>query len=150
MNGSIVLALLAGAMLPLQAVINARLARPLGSPLWAAAVSAAVTTVSLVIIGLAMSRGLPRSEGAAGLPPWSWIGGLCGAIALAAMTATAPRIGAAAMIAMVITGQIAFSLVLDQYGLFGSHSYPLTPRRAVAACLILAGALLFAKAIPHE
>ncbi len=145
MNGSILVALLAGTMLPLQAVINARLARPFGSPLWAAAISGAVTTVALVVIGLAASRGLPRSEDGAELPLWSWAGGLCGAIALTAMTATAPRLGAATMIAMVVTGQVAFSLVLDQYGLFGSASYPLTLRRVAAVCLLLAGALLFSK-----
>lgn len=143
-NGSILVALLAGTMLPLQAVINARLARPLGSPLWAAALSGAVTTVALVIVGLATTGGLPRSGGGA-LPAWSWAGGLCGAITLAAMAAAAPRLGAGMMISMVITGQVMFSLVLDQYGLFGSAPYPLTPRRVIAACLLLAGALLFSK-----
>ncbi|WP_027211400.1 DMT family transporter [Burkholderia sp. WSM2232] len=145
MNSSIFIALLAGTMLPMQAVINARLARPLGSPLWAAAISGAVTTIALVIIGLAASRGLPRSEGAADVPLWSWTGGLCGAIALTAMTATAPRLGAATMIAMVVTGQVMFSLLVDRYALFGSAPYPLTPRRVLAACLLLVGALLFSK-----
>ncbi len=145
MINSILIAIVAGTMLPMQAVINARLARPLESPLWAAAISGAVTTVALVIIGLATTRGLPRGEGSADLPPWSWAGGLCGAIALTAMTATAPRLGAATMIALVVTGQVVFSLVVDQYGLFGAASYPLTLRRVIAAGLLLIGAMLFAK-----
>ncbi len=145
MNSSILIALAAGTMLPLQAVLNARLARPMDSSLWAAAISGAVTTVTLVIIGLAISRGLPRSEGSADLPPWAWAGGLWGAVALTAMTAAAPRLGAATMIAMVVTGQVLFSLIVDKYGLFGAAAYPLTARRVIAACLLLAGALLYVK-----
>ncbi|OLL29260.1 hypothetical protein BTH42_23330 [Burkholderia sp. SRS-W-2-2016] len=139
---------MAGTMLPLQAVINARLARPLGSPIWAAALSGAVTTIALVLIGLATSRGLPRGDGGVDLPAWSWTGGLCGAFALTAMTATAPRIGAATMISMIITGQAMFSLLIDHYGLFGSASCPITSRRVIAVCLLIAGAVLFSKRIP--
>jgi transporter family-2 protein len=144
-NSSILIAIAGGAMLPMQAVINARLARALESPLWAAAVSGAVTTVALAMIGLATTRYLPRHEGSADLPLWSWAGGLCGAIALTAMTVTAPRLGAATMIALIVAGQVIFSLVVDQFGWFGAASYPLTPRRAVAACLLLLGAVLFSK-----
>lgn len=145
MNSSIFVAMLAGTMLPLQAVINARLARPLDSPLWAAAISGAVTTAALVIIGFATTHGLPRGEACSDLPVWSWAGGLCGAIALAAMTATAPRLGAATMVAMVITGQVMFSLVIDRYGLFGALAHPLTSRRVIAAFLLLLGAFLFSQ-----
>jgi transporter family-2 protein len=132
-------------MLPLQAVVNARLGRSLGSPLWAAAVSGAVTTIALVLAGLATTHGLPRGGDGAGSPAWSWIGGLCGALALAAMTATVQRLGAAAMISMVMTGQAVFSLVIDRYGLFGSASAPITARRVIAVCLLIAGAALFSK-----
>jgi transporter family-2 protein len=145
MNTSILFALMAGTMLPLQAIINARLARPLDSPIWAAAVSGAVTTVALVLAGLATSRGLPRGHGVSYLPIWSWTGGLCGAFALTAMTAAAPRLGAATMIAMVITGQAIFSLVIDQYGLLGAAPCPITARRLVAVCLLIAGAALLPK-----
>lgn len=145
MNSSIFLALMAGTMLPLQAVINARLARPLGSPLWASAVSGTVTTIALVLIGLATWRGVPRGDGGVDVPVWAWTGGLCGALALAAMTTTAPRLGSATMISMVITGQAMFSLVIDQYGLFGAPSCPITSRRVIAVCLLIVAALLFSK-----
>lgn len=142
MLAAILTALLAGAMLPLQAVFNARLGRALGSSIWAACVSGAVTTFTLLLLGLVMTRTLPRTTGAVELPWWAWVGGLCGVVALAGMTATAPRLGAAAMIAMVVTGQVIFSLVLDRFGLFGLASSPMTPRRMLAACMLLTGAIL--------
>jgi transporter family-2 protein len=138
----ILTALVAGAMLPLQAVINARLGRALGSSIWAASVSGAVTTIALVVLGFAVTRALPRTAGVAELPWWAWTGGLCGVLALAGMTATAPRLGAAAMIALVVTGQVVFSLLLDRFGLFGLVAHPLTPQRMLAAGLLLTGAIL--------
>jgi len=135
-------ALLVGAMLPLQAIFNARLGRVLGTPIWASCLSGAVTTITLLVFGLVVTRGLPRTAGAAELPWWAWTGGLSGVVALAGMAATVPRLGAATMIAMVVTGQVVFSLVLDRFGLFGLTASPLTPQRMLAACLLLTGAIL--------
>lgn len=67
MTMPLVLALVAGAMLPLQAALNARLGRVLGSSGWAASVSCAVTTLTLVIVGVAL-RFTPPIAGNADLP----------------------------------------------------------------------------------
>lgn len=138
----ILIALIAGAMLPLQAVFNARLGRVLGSPIWASSVSGAVTTITLVALGFVLARAPTQSLGEPDLPWWAWAGGLRGVFALAGMTAAAPRLGAAAMIAAVVCGQVLLSMLLDHFGLFGLTPDPLTPRRMLAACLLLSGACL--------
>ncbi len=138
----VMLAGLAGTMLPLQAAINARLARVVGSPVWAAAISGLVLTAALAVLGLAMVRALPRTAGIDGLPWWAWTGGLCGAVVLSATTTIAPRLGTASMIALVMFGQVLCSLVLDHFGLFGLAPQPLTSKRCAAAALLLAGAAL--------
>jgi bacterial/archaeal transporter family-2 protein len=142
MSDQILLALIAGVMTPLQAAVNARLGRVLGSPIWAAAVSGAVLTVALVMIGLLTTHALPRPKGAADLPWWAWTGGLYGAFFLTATTIAVPRLGSSTMIAMVVTGQVIFSLLLDRIGLFGLTAQPFTSHRVAAACLLLAGAML--------
>ena len=139
---AILLALLAGAMLPVQAALNARLGRTLGSPVWAAAVSGAVLTIVLVAIGIVAVRSLPRTVGLMTVPWWAWTGGLCGALVLAATAAVAPRLGAGTMIAMVVVGQVLCSIALDQFGALGLVGHPIDLRRVVAAVLIVAGALL--------
>ncbi len=110
------LAVLAGVMLPLQAAINARLGRVVSSPVWAAAISGVVLTVALVVVAPALTRAGPRTAGLGNLPWWAWTGGLCGAVLLSATTAVAPRIGAASMMALVIAGQVACSLALGPNG----------------------------------
>jgi transporter family-2 protein len=138
--GFLALAVWAGVMLPMQAVVNARLTRAVGGPIWAAAISALV--VALVLAGIAAASGkpVPRTVGLSSLPWWAWTGGLCGALVLSATTAVAPRIGAASMIALVMAGQVLGSLAIDSFGLFGLATQPMSPSRILAALLLIAGA----------
>ncbi len=138
----VTLAVAAGAMLPLQAAINARLARLVGSPLWAAGISGLVLTAALALVAVAALRAGPRTAGLGGAPWWVWTGGLCGAVVLSATTATAPRLGTAGMIALVMVGQVLCSLLLDHYGVLGLPTLPLSAKRLAAAALLLAGAAL--------
>ena len=138
----ILLAVLAGAMLPAQAAINARLGRAVGAPIWAAAISGVVLTLALAIVPTAVTRAGPRTADVGSLPWWAWVGGLCGAITLSATTAVAPRLGTGSMIALVMAGQVVCSLALDQWGLFGLTAQPAGGKRLIAAVLLLAGAAL--------
>ncbi len=140
--GYVTLAVAAGAMLPLQAAINARLARLVGSPLWAAGISGLVLTAALALVAGVALRAGPRVEGLGGAPWWVWTGGLCGAVVLSATTATAPRLGTAGMIALVMAGQVLCSLLLDHYGVLGLPILPVSAKRLAAAALLLAGAAL--------
>jgi transporter family-2 protein len=136
------LAILAGAMLPTQAAINARLARALGSPIWSAAVSGLILTLALVVVGLVAVRAGPRTTELGSLPWWAWLGGLCGTMVLGATTAVAPRLGAGTMIAMVVAGQILCAVALDHFGLLGLETQTLSLKRLAAVILVMAGASL--------
>lgn len=142
MRWLVLLTLAAGAMLPTQAAVNARLGQTLGGSVWAAAVSGAVLTVILGVLGMTLAGGPPKLGSLGTAPWWAWTGGVCGALVLAATTAAVPRLGAATTIAMMVTGQVLCSLALDQLGLFGLAVHPLDLRRTVAACLLICGALL--------
>ncbi|MFK3724298.1 DMT family transporter [Pseudomonas monteilii] len=135
-------AILAGSMMPLQAVVNARLARAVGGPIWAAAISALLLTLVLIIAGSAFNRCWPKLAQASGLPWWAWIGGLCGAIVLSATAAVAPRIGAANMMALVMVGQVITAMLLDRLGWFGMPIQPMSASRILAALFLIAGAAL--------
>jgi len=38
------------------------------------------------------------------------------------------------MVALVVGGQVLFTLLIDRFGLFGLPSSPLTPRRVLSVC----------------
>jgi transporter family-2 protein len=87
----------------------------------------------------------PASGGFGQVPAWAWFGGLFGAAYVAAVTVLGPRIGAMALLALVLLGQAAASIVVDQFGVLGFTQNPVTPSRMLGAVLLVAGVLLIAR-----
>jgi transporter family-2 protein len=75
-------------------------------------------------------------------PSWYWVGGLLGALYIAAAVVLAPRLGATTMIASVVAGQMLASLVLDHFGWVGFAEHHATPSRLAGVILVVAGVLL--------
>jgi len=135
-------AFLAGAVLPLQAGINAQLAHWIHSPIRAAFVSFLVGTVALFVLSVAVWRPLPSSDRIAGAPWWVWIGGLLGAFYVAGTVVTAPRLGAATLIGLIVAGQGIGALVVDHFGMVGFAEQHVTPGRIAGMVLVVAGVTL--------
>ena len=135
-------ALVAGAMMPLQAGINSQLARLMQHSILAALASFAVGTLALFIYALVVRLPFPSPAALRDAPWWFWTGGLLGAFFVTAATFLAPRLGAATLLGIAITGQMVVSLVLDHYGLIGFPTRPLNVWRIVGAVLLLTGVAL--------
>jgi transporter family-2 protein len=54
----------------------------------------------------------------------------------------APRLGAATLIALTVTGQMFASIVADHYGILGYPVHPVSMWRIAGAGLLLAGVVL--------
>ena len=136
------LSILAGAVLPLQALINARLALGIGNSLWAAAISFQVGALGLLLLQLLLRAPWGELGRAGAIPGWIWTGGFLGAVYVASVIASVPRLGAASLISLVIFGQLAASLLLDHFGVLAPVSHPINFTRLIGAVLLLAGAIL--------
>ena len=101
-----------GAALPFQAGINAQLAGWLHSPVRAAFVSFLVGSVVLAVASALVFKPLPSWGRVGDAPWWVWIGGALGAFYVAASIVSAPKLGAATLIALVVAGQALASMVL--------------------------------------
>ena len=134
--------LVAGAMLPIQFGINAQLATWLHSPLRATLVSFAVGTVALFAVMLAAYRDWPSGGSVAGAPWWVWTGGLLGAFYVLGSVVTAPKLGAATLVAVILAGQAIASLLVDHFGWVGFEENPVTPGRLLGIALVAAGVAL--------
>jgi transporter family-2 protein len=135
------LAVAVGAGLTMQVGMNATIAQPLGSPLWASVVNFAVGLVVLLLAATAVAPRLQASS-LAGAPAWAWAGGLLGAAYVASVTVLGPRIGALALVAFVLAGQLGSALLVDQFGWLGFPRAPVTATRLLGALLLAAGAVL--------
>ncbi len=136
-------ALTIGLIIPLQAAINNQLKSVIGhSTLLAALVSFSVGTLALLCISLATGQKisalaqLPKAE------PWMLLGGLLGAVFVFGTTLIAPKLGAATMLSLIITGQIIASMLFDRFGWFAMPMKDLSWPRLLGAALIIIGVVL--------
>jgi bacterial/archaeal transporter family-2 protein len=132
----------AGAMLPIQFGINAQLAHWIDSPLRATLVSFVVGTLALLVATLGFARAWPGSERIGAAPWWVWVGGLLGAFYVLGSVVTAPRLGAATLVAVILAGQAVASLLVDHFGWVGFDENPITPGRLAGMGLVAAGVAL--------
>jgi transporter family-2 protein len=131
-----------GAVLPVQAGINAQLATWLGSPVRAAFVSFAVGTLVLLAASALVFKPLPSWGRIGDAPWWVWVGGALGAFYVAASIVTAPKLGAAQLIALVVAGQALVSLFVDQFGWVGFEQKNISIGRVAGMALVGAGVAL--------
>jgi transporter family-2 protein len=132
----------AGALIPIQTGLNATLGRVAGGALWGAMANFAVGGTALALILVFTRAPLPSFAALASAPAWAWVGGLLGATWIATTTAAAPKLGAAALIALIIAGQMCASLVMDAHGLLGFPLQAISAPRVLGAVLLVAGVVL--------
>jgi transporter family-2 protein len=138
----VLLALAAGAGLPVQAGVNAAMARHAGRPEWAAFVNFAVGLVALGAWLAALRLAPPPALALARAPWWSWTGGLLGAFYVSAVALLAPRLGVAATLGLAVAGQMVGALAMDQFGALGLEIRPMTPSRLAGAALLVVAVVL--------
>jgi transporter family-2 protein len=135
----VVLMVCGGMAVAVQPSINARLAQKVGS-YESSLISFAVGTLALLVVVAISGRGTVRGVAAASW--WELTGGLLGAFFVTLTIITVPRLGTSAVMAAIITGQLATGALLDHFGLFGLRHLPLTPLRCIGIVLLAAGAAL--------
>lgn len=136
------LALLAGAGLPVQASVNSALRLHLGRPEWAALANFGVGSLALIGLVMAQRAGLPPADAIGRAPWWAWTGGFLGAFFVAATVILTPRLGVVTMLALMLAGQVTAAVLFDHYGLLGLTVRAFTPTRALGAVLLVAGVVL--------
>lgn len=140
----VLLALAAGVVLAVMTDWNSQLARH-SSPLfasWAAHGIGMVASMVLVML-LPSARIKAENAGSRRWPLWSYLGGIPGAftVLLAAITVNSP-LGLAGTLALLLVGQIAFSVIADHFGMFCLERRPLALRDLVSLALVSGGSIV--------
>ena len=138
----VLLIVIVGVGLAVQAATNARMGAALGMPVASALLN---FLVGSVLLGLALASGIfgrARLAGLAEAPWWAYIGGALGAAFVTMAVVAVPRVGAAVTFAAVIFGQLIGAMIIDTFGWLEVDPVPLNPWRLVGAGLLLAGVVL--------
>ena len=141
--------LLTGAVLTLQSAVNGRLRVVTANPIFASLASFTTGLLTLLIcIPLFHALNIfqiPALSRVLSIEPWMLIGGLIGTALVVGSIIIPKRIGFASYFSMLVTGQMAGSVLCDAIGLFGAEVHLPGPGRIVGVILLLAGALLVQK-----
>lgn len=134
-----------GALIALQAPINAGLAKAIG-PRQSAFVSFLIGTVLLLGIAAVAKGGLARIGDVGHIPAWYYLtGGLLGAAYVSTVLVTVKTLGAGPVTAATVAGQLSASLVVDQFGLLGVARSPITALKVAGVLLLAAGTYLIVR-----
>jgi bacterial/archaeal transporter family-2 protein len=136
------LAVTAGVVLIVQVGVNSSLRGAVGSPVMAALISFLVGSAGLLVFLLLMRVRWPDRAQLTAAPAWAWLGGLLGAFYVVSTIIVGPRLGAAALLALIVLGQLVTSLLVDNFGWLGFPEQPLTPLRLLGALMLFGGVLL--------
>jgi transporter family-2 protein len=131
----------AGCLVGMQAPINSRLGKAVGS-VQAASFSFVVGTVALVLIAAVVRGGLGDLGHVGRAPWWALVGGLLGAVYVTVALVAVRTLGASGLTAVVIAGQLVISVVIDRFGLLGVARQSIGASRIVGLALLVAGVVL--------
>lgn len=139
----IALSAVTGAIVTLQAPLNAELGRSVGD------VTASVVSFGigfLVLVVLAGATGQLSEIGEIREVSWYYLlGGVIGAAFVLVTLIAVPKAGAGPVIAAAVCGQLIMAAIVDWKGWFGVPQHDLTPTRLAGIALLLVGVVLVSR-----
>lgn len=138
----ILLALIAGVVLPVQGAFNSKLATYMQSPILSAFASFVIGMMATLLYALVSRIPLNQLAGARSAPLLTWSGGILGAFFVTATILIIPRLGVALTFSLVILGQMLVTLPIDHFGLLGVAVKEINLPRIIGVLLVIAGTIL--------
>ena len=135
-------ALMAGVLIPVMAMLNARLGRHLGEPLHAPLVLFAVGLVFCLVCSLLITRSLPDLSRLGHSELINFGGGMIVAFYVISATVVAPLFGLANFIMFAVVSQIIGSVLIDHFGLFGAAVRPVNGLRLLGIVILVSGLVI--------
>lgn len=145
-------AALAGAFIPVMAVLNGKLGRSLGDPLYAVMILFGLGFCLFSLLSFIFGKTPFALSSFQSAEPIQFVGGLIVGFYVISATLLAPRMGVANFIMMAVASQMIFSVVIDHWGLFGAAIRPMTWVRFVGVLVLIAGVVIIqmAQTTPAE
>ncbi|MDB1678638.1 MULTISPECIES: DMT family transporter [Enterococcus] len=141
------LGVFAGLVIGFQTAINGRLGTILHSPIKATFVAFLVGAITLGLITMtlrtpikvrlyAIKSGIHQGEW------WILLGGICGSLYVLLSAWLVPIIGTGQVIVIALFGQLLFSAIIDQLGMFHSAKHNLNLTKVVGLIVMLVGVIV--------
>jgi len=140
----IIITLLSGAFLPIQAGFNSRLGKAIDSPVNASLISFIVGAFSVLLYSILTKQHVAWT-GLRAAPAYVWIAGLLGAFYVTSIVLAFPRIGPALTFGLVVAGQMIMSVLLDHFNILVSQQHLISIWKVLGITLIVIGVIIIRK-----
>lgn len=140
----IVLALLSGAFLPIQAGLNSKLGKAVENPVYASMISFVVGTLGLIAYILITKQTISLT-GLKEAPNYVWLGGLLGAFYVTVIILAFPVLGPGLTFGLVVAGQMVISMLLEHFNILVAQQNPISFTKIIGIALVILGVLLIRK-----
>lgn len=135
-----------GVVLTTQVATNTQLGKALGNFYIPATVNMAVGLIVTSALTWVVTSHWPSHDMMRAAPGYAWFaGGLLGATYLTGNILLAPKLGAGALVGLIVAGQLIFSVLLDHFGWIGFEQHTAGVARIVGCALMVAGVFLISK-----
>ena len=135
-------AAVAGMFIPVMAMLNGKLGRGLGDPLYAVMITLGLAFVIFSLCAFFWSDVPLALSSFQTTEPSHYLGGFIVGFYVISATLLAPRMGVANFIMMAVSSQMIFAVIIDHWGLFGAAIRPLSVMRCVGVAVQIAGVVI--------
>lgn len=131
-----------GVLVAWQPLINALIARAIGSVYGATLISVLTTLVGALVLVAFAGRGEITRATLGTLPWWVFLGGFIGTLFVGGGVMIAPVTGSLVFVACAVAGQLLGATIADHFGLFGMAVRAVSPLRIAGLALVVSGTIL--------
>ncbi|MEO0311270.1 MAG: hypothetical protein RIQ89_927 [Bacteroidota bacterium] len=140
----IIIAIVAGVILPIQAGINSNLSKALQNPITGSLASFIIGTISIFLYAV-FTKSLSHFQFIKNTNLIDWTGGIMGAFYVTSLIYLIPRLGSALSFSLILAGQMTMTLVIDHFGMMNTGVHPINAYRILGLTLIIAGVIIIRK-----
>jgi len=133
------LALMTGALIPIQAATNASFSKSIGNSTVTGLMVFVVGLLGMLVFMLITKTSFPGLQQLSRVPLHGYLGGLIVAVYVVMITILVPKIGVGPAIGLIVTGQIICAVAIDHFGFFHVAVRPVDLTRILGLLLMIAG-----------
>jgi transporter family-2 protein len=138
----IVLALITGALIPIQASTNAAFSKSIGNPYITGVMVLMTGLIAALIFIVASRTNVPNVAQLKAAPLYSYAGGPIVCTYVIMITIITPKLGVGNAIGLIVTGQIICAVIIDHFGLLGASIRRIDVQRLIGALMMIGGIYL--------
>lgn len=137
---------MAGAFVPIQTGANTYLSKGLGNSMLSTLVVFLVALITAILILIIQKPSIPPINQLTGIPWYAWCtGGVLGTVYIFLLIYTAPKLGMANVVGLVVLGQMFMAIIIDHFGWLGFSIHHINWKRLAGALLMILGLIIIKK-----